>query len=735
MSEPTITVVGGGPTVTIAAAGTPGPAGADGSPGAPGAVQEVNGHTTAVITLTAADVDAVPTSGGTMTGPLVLDAGLQITTGATDGDVWTCDAAGHGSWQPPTGGGGGGDVTSVNDQTGAVVLTAANVGALATADNLSDLSSASSARTNLGLGGAATLNVGTTSATVAAGNDARIASALQAANNLADVANAGTARTNLGLGSAATENVGTGAGTVAAGNDSRIVGALQAANNLSDVASATAARTSLGLGTAATAALSSLLQGANNLSDVASESAARTNLGLGGAAVLSVGTAAGTVAAGNDARITGALQAANNLSDLASAPTARTNLGLGTAATAALASLLQSANNLSDLASESAARGNLGLGSAAVLAASAILQTANNLSDIANAATARTNLGLGTAAVAALSSLLQASNNLSDLANAATARTNLGLSAAATAALPLTIANGGTGQTGAQAAMNALAGSVTTGDYLRGNGTNVLMSAIQATDLPTATTSVQGALVLDGTATDIQPLGVQAAGASGLAADAKHVHPTTGVAVIDLTGTDIQPLGTQAPGSIGKASDAGHVHPTTGVCTTFNPSAARWNLKSETIPFYSGNLSSNLTNGTLFLMLLPWFANTQISKLSVYVTSIGATLTGVNELALYSSVGQLLSVTNDMTSNFGTVGWQEGTLTSPQTPTVDTTYYVGVLTHGGTAPKIWGFNMTLSPGAVNGTYPAIDFASQTAHANFTPSAGSVNSGAYWIGAR
>ncbi|MGE4719417.1 glycine-rich domain-containing protein [Yersinia enterocolitica] len=40
---------------------------------------------------------------------------------------------------------------------------------------------------------------------------------------------------------------------------------------------------------------------------------------LGGAASLNVGTAAGTVAAGNDSRITGALQKANNLSEIAAA--------------------------------------------------------------------------------------------------------------------------------------------------------------------------------------------------------------------------------------------------------------------------------------------------------------------------------------------------------------------------------------------------------------------------------
>ena len=48
---------------------------------------------------------------------------------------------------------------------------------------------------------------------------------------------------------------------------------------------------------------------ASNLSDLASASSARTNLGLGGAALLAVGTTAGTVAAGDDSRITGALSA------------------------------------------------------------------------------------------------------------------------------------------------------------------------------------------------------------------------------------------------------------------------------------------------------------------------------------------------------------------------------------------------------------------------------------------
>ena len=56
----------------------------------------------------------------------------------------------------------------------------------------------------------------------------------------------------------------------------------------------------------------------------------------------------------------------------------------------------------------------------------------------------------------------------------------------------LPIANGGSGQTTAQTAMNAFAGAVTSGQYLRGNGTNVVMSAIQAADVPTLNQNTTG---------------------------------------------------------------------------------------------------------------------------------------------------------------------------------------------------------------------------------------------------
>jgi hypothetical protein len=56
----------------------------------------------------------------------------------------------------------------------------------------------------------------------------------------------------------------------------------------------------------------------------------------------------------------------------------------------------------------------------------------------------------------------------------------------------LPIANGGSGATTAQGGINAFAGAVTSGQYLRGNGSNVVMSAIQAADVPTLNQNTTG---------------------------------------------------------------------------------------------------------------------------------------------------------------------------------------------------------------------------------------------------
>jgi len=76
----------------------------------------------------------------------------------------------------------------------------------------------------------------------------------------------------------------------------------------------------------------------------------------------------------------------------------------------------------------------------------------------------------------------------------------------------LAIANGGTGQTTRQAALDALAGAVTAGQYLRGDGTDVVMSAIQAADVPTLNQNTTG------TAANVTGVVAVANGGTGLTA-------------------------------------------------------------------------------------------------------------------------------------------------------------------------------------------------------------------------
>jgi hypothetical protein len=71
-----------------------------------------------------------------------------------------------------------------------------------------------------------------------------------------------------------------------------------------------------------------------------------------------------------------------------------------------------------------------------------------------------------------------------------TSTTFVNLTTNVTGTLP--IANGGSGATTAQGGMNAFAGAVTSGQYLRGNGSNVVMSAIQAGDVPTLNQNTTG---------------------------------------------------------------------------------------------------------------------------------------------------------------------------------------------------------------------------------------------------
>ena len=137
---------------------------------------------------------------------------------------------------------------------------------------------------------------------------------LNTANNLSDLVSASTARTNLGLGGAALLNVGTVSGTVATGNDSRIVNAVQGSDYNTDVGGAsgcTSTQTSYWNTVSDMWACQNISFPADAVTSVAGRTGAvvlssADVSGLGSAAGLNVGSVAGTVAAGNDGRFTDA---------------------------------------------------------------------------------------------------------------------------------------------------------------------------------------------------------------------------------------------------------------------------------------------------------------------------------------------------------------------------------------------------------------------------------------------
>jgi hypothetical protein len=266
-------------------------------------------------------------------------------------------------------------------------------------------------------------------------------------------------------------------------------------------------------------------------------------------------------------------------------------------------------------------------------------------------------------------------NNLSDLNSASAARTNLGLTGAATASLPLSVANGGTGQTSAGNAFNALSPNTALGDITYGSGANTSTrlagnttstknfltqtgngsvsaapgwGAIAAADLPTGTTSTKGALQLDGTASDIVALSTQATsvGTTGKAADGGHVHPV------------------YAWG----ASDYGLI------TMAFDPAVA------------VNNATALATAGTLYVIRLHLPVAQNITNIVIYLSAAGGTLTtGQCFAALYQG-GSKLGVTADQASAWGSTGLKTMAISGGAVAAAAGDVYVGLWFNGTTGP-------------------------------------------------
>jgi hypothetical protein len=241
----------------------------------------------------------------------------------------------------------------------------------------------------------------------------------------------------------------------------------------------------------------------------------------------------GTVWLDAYASLSGALIATNNLSDLTNTTTARSNLGLGTAATTAATDYATSAQGTkADSALQPAAIGVSVQAHDSDLDTIAGLTPTNQYAIIGNG-TSWTSAPLpatGVTSVTGTSPVVSSGGatpaislaaNYGDTQNPYDSKTanfvlaspdgsagaptfraivatdipTLNQNTTGTASNvtgTVAIANGGTGETTRQAALDALAGSTTSGQYLRGDGTDVVMSAIQAADVPTLNQNTTG---------------------------------------------------------------------------------------------------------------------------------------------------------------------------------------------------------------------------------------------------
>lgn len=210
------------------------------------------------------------------------------------------------------------------------------------------------------------------------------------------------------------------------------------------------------------------------------------------------------------------------------------------------------------------------------------------------------------------------------------------------------IVNGGTGANSQQGAMNALAGATTSGSFLRGNGTNVSMSTIQAADVPTLNQNTTGnAANVTGTV----------AIANGGTGQNSKANAFNALSPITSTGDIILGNGTNSATRLPISATAGYVLTSTGT-------TASWQASTGGVTSFQTSLSgltpSSSTTGGITL-----------------AGTLGATSGGTSQSAyttgdlLYASATNTLSKlpigSNGyvLTSNGSTVSWAAGGGGSP----------------------------------------------------------------------
>lgn len=253
-----------------------------------------------------------------------------------------------------------------------------------------------------------------------------------------------------------------------------------------------------------------------------------------------------------------------------------------------------------------------------------------------------------------------------------------------------------------------LAGNTTAArKFLRQQGTGSVSAApgwdtITAADLPAASTSLQGAVLLDGTASDVTQNGTQAAGATG------------------------------------KVIDAGHVHPAVGWVPSDN------GLLAASASLDGISSSQTITAGDVYLAKIPIRYALTLSTLYVVVSTAGAGASSGSFCGLYSSAGTRLTASADLGTALNSLGVAQLTLTTPQPLAAGSFVWAAIVvnlattqpalrTYANNVTGLANLNLTAATAraAVNGT-------GQTAlPASITPAANVITGGAVgplWVGA-
>jgi len=147
----------------------------------------------------------------------------------------------------------------------------------------------------------------------------------------------------------------------------------------------------------------------------------------------------------------------------------------------------------------------------------------------------------------------------------------------------ITVAKGGTGQTTAAAAITALTGTQTSGQYLRSNGTNAVLAAIQAADVPTLNQNTTG------TAAGLSATLAIGSGGTGATTLAAANIPVVNVANT-FTGTQTFSGTSSAQGIV--LNDAAEV---TTVSATAATGTIAYDITTQSVLYYTSNASANWT--------------------------------------------------------------------------------------------------------------------------------------------